>query len=117
MKIFGIIYSNLIKLYKYLIIYGFDKYQTKQDLILLILLADIINSDYYKNLNQSEQDNLISIFKDIIHNNEFLIYTIHNLPNYLFDDGFEFGVIIEALLTEDNEYRIMTEDGYVITYE
>lgn len=117
MKILGTLHANLIKLYNYLTIYGFEKYKAKEDLTILIFLSEITTSDYYNTLKQCERDGLIEQFKYILNNNDFLVHSICNPPTSIFDDAYEVGVIIEAILTEDNEYMIMTEDRYVITYE
>lgn len=97
---------NTMTLYDYLSIYGIDKDNTKEDLILLSIIKEIFNleNNYYL-LTEKSFNMLMDKSKQILNNNPSLKYfRCNNIK------GNEFlPIALSIIVTEDKENGFVTE--------
>jgi len=75
--------NSSLKLYEYLSVYGVDRHNTKEDIILLWLIRDILEQDcYFSLLDECSHKNLMILFRKIQHTNPQLKYCRFNLDDY-----------------------------------
>jgi len=77
------ILDNTMNVYKYLEIYGVDKFNSKEDIILISLIDDILTVNcYYNLLTECMLKKIHRILTDILNNNPQLKYCRINLDDY-----------------------------------
>jgi hypothetical protein len=77
------IWDNSLNIFNYLSIYGFDNYNTKEDLIIISLIKDLLDVNcYYEFIGECQYKNLMNVYNQIFNNNPQLKYCRINLNDY-----------------------------------
>lgn len=75
--------TNSLRLYNYLSIYGIDKFNTKQDIILISFMEDILKQNcYYDLLDECSFLAVEKFINYILHSNPQLAYCRIKLDDY-----------------------------------
>ena len=80
--------SNSLRIYDYISIYGLDRYNSKKDIMLLLLIEDMLSEDcYFEMLDHYTLNILYSARDFILNRNPQLQYCRRSLNNYYNLDG------------------------------